>query len=259
MNELASLQKQFQHFILSNRPGIEGSIVQTETVSIEQRLAIYKDAYKLRLIESLTASFPAVCEYLGTKAFEEACNSYIDTYPSSYRSIRWYGDRLAEFLQDYYDEKYSFLAEVADFEWKMTLAFDAPDSRRIEVTDMAGIPPESWGDLHFTFHPSMQRLNHFWNAIPLWQTLINDQSLPELQQDMQANPWIVWRAPDYVTQFCSLAKQEAWALDSLMGGFSFGELCEGLCEWIAVEEVGMQAASYLKNWIHRGIVAELHA
>lgn len=258
MNELAQLQEQFQLFILSGQSGIDESIVQTESVSVEQRLAIYRDAYKLRLIESLTTSFPATQVYLGTQAFEKACSSYIDVHPSSYQSIRWYGDGLAEFLRGYYDEKYSFLVELADFEWRMTLAFDAPDNRIIEITDMANVPPESWGNLHFTFHPSMQRLNYFWNAISLWQALITNQDLPELHQGTKANSWILWRAPDYINQFYSLSEQEAWALDSLIDGLSFGQLCEGLCEWITAEEVGMQAASYLKNWIQSGIVAELH-
>jgi hypothetical protein len=258
MNELAQLQEQFQLFIVSGQPGIDESIVQTESVSVDKRLAIYRDAYKLRLIESLIVSFPAVHAYLGTQAFEEVCSSYIDAHPSSYRSIRWYGDRLAEFLRDYYDKKYSFLAELADFEWKMTLAFDAPDNKIIEITDMAHVPPESWGNLYFTFHPSMQRMNYFWNAIVLWQALIKDQDLPQLHQSKKASSWILWRAPDYINQFCSVSDQEAWALDSLMGGLSFGQLCEGLCEWVAAEDVGMQAASYLKNWIQSGIVAELH-
>ncbi|CEG58454.1 HvfC/BufC N-terminal domain-containing protein [Legionella fallonii] len=258
MNELAQLQQQFQQFILSGRVGIDESIVQTKSVSVEKRLEIYKDAYKLRLIECLTVSFPAVHAYLGTKAFEEACSGYIDTYPSTYRSIRWFGDGLAEFLNNYYDKKYSFLAELADFEWKMTLAFDAADSKIVQIVDMASVLPESWAGMQFTFHPSIHRLNYFWNAIPLWQTLVKDEDLPELHQEDKTTSWVLWRAPDYVNQFYSLSEQEAWALDALMDGLTFGQVCEGLCQWMPAEEVGMGAASYLKNWIQSGMVSTLH-
>ncbi len=258
MNELAQLQQQFQQFILSSQAEIKKSIVQTETVSVDMRLAIYKDAYKLRLIECLTVSFPAVHSYLGTEAFSEVCGSYIEAYPSTYRSIRWFGDRLAEFLYSYYDKKYSFLAELADFEWKMTLAFDAPDKPVVEVADMATVPAESWEGMKFTFHPSIQRLNYFWNAIPLWQALVKDEDLPELHQATKTTSWVLWRAPDYINQFCSLSEQEAWALDTLINGLPFGHLCEGLCQWMPAEEVGMHAASYLKSWIQSGMVSELH-
>ena len=54
------LQDQFQQFILTGLPGINESIVATELVSVDTRLAIYRDGYKLRLIESLTTNFPAL-------------------------------------------------------------------------------------------------------------------------------------------------------------------------------------------------------
>lgn len=257
MTELTHMQEQFQKFIFSGQSEINDSIVQTERVSVDMRLAIYRDAYRLRLIESLTTTFPAVYAYLGTEAFQEVCTSYIDAHPSSYRSIRWFGDVLADFLQNYYDKKYSFLAELADFEWKMTLAFDAADQQVLHISDMANVPPESWADMQFTLHPSIQRVNYFWNAIPLWQALINDQELPELQNTSMATSWILWRSPDYIIQFYSLSEEEAWAIDAIIQGLSFGQLCEGLCQWINAEEVGLRAASYLKNWIQNGMVSEL--
>jgi hypothetical protein len=257
MTELTRVQEQFQKFIFSGQSEINKSIVQTERVSVDTRLAIYRDAYKLRLIESLTTTFPAVHAYLGTEAFQEVCTNYIAAHPSSYRSIRWFGDVLAEFLRNYYEKKYSFLAELADFEWKMTLAFDAKDTQVLHIADMANVSPESWVGMQFILHPSIQRVNYFWNAIPLWQTLINDQELPELQSASIATSWILWRSPDYIIQFYSLSEEEAWAIDALIQGLSFGQLCEGLCQWINAEEVGLRAASYLKNWIQNGMVSEL--
>jgi hypothetical protein len=257
MTELAQLQEQFQQFIVSGQTGINDSIVQTELVSVDTRLAIYRDGYKLRLIESLTTSFPAVHVYLGTEAFQKVCSSYIDSNPSSYRSIRWYGHVLAEFLQNYYDKKYSFLAELADFDWKMTLAFDAADDQVLQITEMSTIPPQSWADMKFTFHSSLHRVAYYWNTIPLWQTLIKDQELPELINDPSPTTWVLWRSPDYMIQFYSLSEEEAWGLDALIQGLSFGQLCEGLCQWVPAEEVGMRAASYLKNWIQNGMVSGL--
>jgi hypothetical protein len=43
----------------------------------------------------------------------------------------------------------------------------------------------------------------------------------------------------------------------MIQGLSFGELCEGLCQWVPVEEVGMRAATYLKNWIQKGMLSKL--
>ncbi|MBL7480453.1 HvfC/BufC N-terminal domain-containing protein [Legionella bononiensis] len=257
MTELLNLQSQFQKFLLTGHSDIKNSIEQTERVLIDTRLGIYRDAYKLRLIESLTTSYPALHAYLGTEEFNKLCSSYIDAHPSTYRSIRWYGDALADFVQHYYDKPYAYLAELADFEWKMTLAFDAADDQVLRIQDMGNVPAESWAGLQFTLHPSVQRLNYFWNAIPVWHTLINDQDLPEWNKSANAVSWVVWRTQDYLIQYYSLSEEEAWALDAVRQGLSFGELCEGLCHWVAVDEVGMRAASFLKSWIQNGILSHL--
>lgn len=258
MTELSNLQDQFQCFIRSGESEISDAIVPTESVSVATRLGIYRDAYKLRLIESLTTSFPALHSYLGTEEFQKLCCAYIDNHPSSYRSIRWYGDALSAYVKKYYDKPYSYLSELADFEWNMTLAFDAADDAVLRVEDMANVAPESWADLQFTLHSSVMRLNYSWNTIPIWQALINDHELPQWNKSAHPVPWVLWRSPDYMIQFYSLSEAEAWALDAIIQGGSFGALCDGLCQWIPMEEVGMRAASYLKNWIQSGFLSQLN-
>ena len=256
MTELSQVQDQFQKFLLSDRSNIHDAIVQTELVSVEARLDIYRDAYKLRLIESLATNFPALYAYLGTEEFNKLATYYIEAHPSSYRSIRWYGNLLSDFIKKNF-EQYPYLAELADFEWKMTLAFDAADEERVLIEEMSIVPPEDWVHLQFMLHSSLQRINYFWNVIPLWQALTHDKELPGLQQSPEAIGWVLWRSPEYIIQFYSLSQEEAWALDNLSQGVPFGSLCEGLCQWIEPEEVGMHAASFLKGWIQKGMLSRL--
>ncbi|QMT59506.1 DUF2063 domain-containing protein [Legionella sp. PC997] len=256
MSGLLQLEEQFQKFLLSGQADIHDSIVETESVSVNTRLDIYRDAYKLRLIESLSINFPALYAYLGTEEFNTLATYYIDAHPSPYRSIRWYGDGLSEFIKHNYSQ-YPYLAELADFEWKMNWAFDAADEEIVRVEDMAVIPPEAWANLQFKLHPSLQKTNYSWNIIPLWQSLVHDRDLPELQHSSECTAWVIWRAPEYKIQFYSLSQEETWALDGLSKGLSFGALCEGLCQWIPPEEVGMKAASYLKGWIQKGMLSQL--
>jgi len=258
MSELARLQEQFQHYILTGELDIVHSILSTKKVSAVKRLSIYQDAYSFRLIECLATSFPALLSYLGTEEFHSLCRSFIVANPSHYRSIRWYGDVLADFIKNYYTTHYAFLTELADFEWKMTLAFDAEDTPVVNIADMAAVPPDIWAELCFSVHPSVQRINYLWNAIPLWQALTADKEMPRLNEEIAAKPWVLWRNQEYIIQFYSLSQEEAWLLDGLMQGLSFGNLCEGLCEWIEVEQVAISAASYLKNWIQKGMLSQLH-
>lgn len=256
MTELRHLQEQMQFFLLQQTSEIQQSIVHTATVSVDTRLAIYGDGYQLRLIECLTTNFPALYAYLGTEEFERLAKAYIAAHPSSFRSIRWFGDLLADFSHNYYPNN-PHLTELIDFEWRMGLAFDAADKAIIHVEEMALIPAESWPNLQFTLHPSVQRVNYVWNAVSLWQALTDDLDLPDLQHTEEATAWVLWRTPTYLLKFYSLSVEEAWALDALARGVGFAELCEGLCQWIRAEEVGMKAATYLKNWIQHGMLAAL--
>lgn len=254
---LMRLQEQFQHFLLTGHNEINESVLLTEQLSVETRLGIYREGYKLRLIESLTSSYPGVHVYLGTEEFEKLCGSYIDNYPSNYRSIRWYGHALADYIMSYYNQHNAYLVELADFEWKMTLAFDAADVDVVQVAKMASVPAQAWAGLQFVLHPSVHRINYFWNVIPIWQALMNEQEIPVLDKSIRAVPWLLWRSPDYVIQFYSMSEEEAWGIDALIQGLSFGELCEGFCQWFKPEEVAMRAASYLKTWIQNGVISRL--
>lgn len=256
MSELGQLQEQFQRFLLSGDLEIYDAIEQTESVSVNTRLRIYQDAYGFRLIESLIANFPRLYIYLGTEKFNRLAQAYLRAYPSSYRSIRWFGDVLPVFVRDYYQQD-PYLAELADLEWKMTLAFDAADVSRVSIADMSAILPESWPNLQFVLHPSVQWGHYFWNTVSLWQALTDGQELPGLHYQPEATTWILWRSSELIIQFCSLSHDEAWALNALAQGSSFAVLCEGLCQRMLPETVGMQAASYLKGWIQRGILSQL--
>ncbi len=37
---------------------------------------------------------------------------------------------------------------------------------------------------------------------------------------------------DRTSQFVSLSLDEAWAIDAMINGANFGEICEGLCQWV---------------------------
>lgn len=250
MNDLLNLQSQFQNFLLTNQADIHKAIVETEKVSVDKRLSIYFDAYRFRLLDALGYNFPVLLDYLGFDAFSSLGRDYIDKFPSPYRSIRWYGDTFAEYLRE---NSESYLAELAEFEWKMTLAFDAADDRAFEIAEMAAIPPESWPSLRFIPHPSLQLMYFNWNVVAIWEAMTNEK-IPPKPQTGDNRLWALWRR-DYISRFYSLNSDEAWALDALVKGLTFGELCEGLCEWHDEQEVGMRSASLLKGWIQSGLIA----
>ncbi len=51
---------------------------------------------------------------------------------------------------------------------------------------------------------------------------------------------------------------EAFALDALLRGETFGAICEGLTEWIDAQNVAVHAAGLLRQWLTDGLIHEIH-
>lgn len=256
MSELAELQSSFQTFLLSENEHIHQFIVATQKVPVATRLAIYGHAYRARLLEALEHNYPVLALYLGEEAFAALGYEYIDRYPSQYPSIRWFGEALPTFINlssEYQDHPY--LMELALLEWSMTLVFDAADANTFSIEEMASIPPDAWESMKFQTHPSIHRLNLAWNVVAIWQAIIQDETPPEPQKNKKVT-WVLWRK-DLINQFCSLEKEEALALDTLLRGSTFGEIGAGLCASFDEETAAIQAATLLKGWLSAGFITEV--
>jgi hypothetical protein len=257
MSGLAGLQQGFQDSILSEKNRLGERIVGSDRVSADVRLGLYSDAYRLRLIEVLGDNFPTLHTLLGDEEFDRCARAYISAHTPSHYSVRWFGNRLADFLaggQPYAGQP--VLAEMAQFEWALRSAFDAADSKTIAVEDVAAVPPESWAGMRIELHPSVQRIDLGWNVPGLWKTIDegNDPD-PPVQADYPQG-WVIWRR-DLRQFFRSLDVAEAWALDAVLQGESFAGLCEGLCEWVDPASTPLHAAGLLKTWVSEQMVARL--
>lgn len=254
MSHLQTLQKDFMNWLLTRQPAIKHQVTGTEKVNIETRLSIYGEAYRLRLLEALQDSYPALHTLLGDERFEMLAFDYIDQHPSHHFSIRYFGHQLNSFLNrhaDYQDQP--FLAEMALFEWTLRDAFDAGNHTRLSAADLAGIPPEQWATLVFDLHPSVQRINLFWDVPKLWQAI--EQEAPPIQPSDNKYPiaWLIWRK-NLTTYFRSLDVDEAWAIDAAIDHQTFENLCNGLCEWMDEQHAPERAAGFLGRWVQEGIL-----
>ena len=255
---LVNVQQDFQDFLLYGKLAITAQVRGDENVSVTQRLGIYKNAYSARLEEALAHNFPLMNIYLGGDQFGELTSAYCACHPSIHRSIRWFGDQLENFLtHDSHYGNFPYLAEMARFEWAMTLVFDAADSPIVQIPDIACIAPENWQDMRLSPHPSLQRRDFTWNVPDICQSLLQEQEPDELVETKPSIPWLLWRK-DFTNFFTALNANEAWALDALINGATFGEIGEGLCQWFDEDQAGMHAASLLKGWLEQHLITKVN-
>jgi hypothetical protein len=211
------------------------------------RLGIYSEAYRLRLTDALASTLPRLQQLMGKDWFAGLAAEYIDLSPSSYPSIRWFGDQLPLLLRRSFPEQ-PWLAELASWEWAIAATFDGADAEPVGVDALAAVAPDRWPTLRFRFHPTVQCLQMQTNAPVLFKALSADTVPPDCVTLDEPQPWLLWRE-GLKTQYRSLTADEGAALKVMLAGATFEALCDTLCAWHDVDAVPAQAAGLLKRWV----------
>jgi hypothetical protein len=249
MTQLAQLQRALQAHVIAQDMTIAENIHATADISVSTRLQIYSDAYRLRLIEALQSNYPVLCDMLGADDFSTLAQRYLNAFPSQHFSIRWFGDRLAQFVTC--DAAYceaSWLRELIQWEWATASAFDAADVALLRVEDLASVASEEWPSLRFEPHPSLQRLTLTTNTVAIVQASIADELPPAPRATPIQTEWMIWRQA-LTVRYRSLDAAEAAAINALLAHGTFSDICAALAEHADAEQVPLHAASLLKNWI----------
>jgi len=255
---LAELQASLQDFLLDKKVATDDLTLETPAFSKSERLEIYHNAYRLRLIDTLSNDYPALKFYMGEDVFGELAREFIAVHPSHHPSLRWLGEKLPQFLRAHnnWQEK-THLAELAEFEWAQITAFDAADTSLTTLEHLRSLPPEDWMTLQLQFHPSVQLLDFYSNAPEQWNCAIKDEVAVEINNSAELQTWLIWRE-DLQVLYRPLEIAEAWALNNFRQQKDFSDVCNGLCEWFAEEQVPMQTARYLQMWINNGLITTIN-
>jgi hypothetical protein len=255
---LRQLQRDLQSHLLGEPSSIADAIVDAPPLPTPARLGIYRNAYRVRLIEALGDTYPVLHALLGDEVFVALGEEFVAAHPSVHRSIRWYGGELAEFLGQCapYAEQ-PILAELALLEWTLAEVFDAADAEPQSRAALSAVDASAWSDLQFEFHPSLRRLHLHWNTTAVWQAMSHDETPPDPVCAEHPVPWLLWRQ-NLQNYFRSLAADEAAALDLGLSGANFGEICEALAEWLPDEEIPLRAASLVGTWADSGIIVSIN-
>jgi hypothetical protein len=251
---LRQLQRDLQCHLLGEQSAIADAIVDAPPLPVPDRLGIYRNAYRVRLIEALDDTYPILHAVLGDEVFQALGEEFVATHPSVHRSIRWYGGELKDFLSQCppYAEQ-PILAELALLEWTLAEVFDAADAQPKPRAAFSAIDASAWSELRFEFHPSLRRLHLQWNTTAVWQAMSHAAAPPDPACAERPMPWLLWRQ-NLQNYFRSMTADEAAALDAALRGGTFGEVCAALGDWLPDDEIPLRAASLLGLWADSGII-----
>jgi hypothetical protein len=252
--KLRELQQDMQRHLLGGQSGVIAAIIDAPPLKREDRLAIYRNAYQVRLIDALHDTYPILHGLLGDEVWLALGEAYVAAHPSVFRSIRWYGREVADFMSHHppYDAE-PILSEVALLEWTLAEVFDAKDADSVQRAELAALDPAAWGGLTFEFHPSLRRLKFSWNTAAVWKAMSRDETPPRPELGLAPVAWLLWRQ-NLQNYFRSMSGVESAALDSALRGRSFGDMCEDLSALLPEEEIPAAAAGLLGTWADSGII-----
>lgn len=258
MNELRQIQQQFMAHLLGQTSVIESKIQSTKMLSAGERLRIYANAYRMRLKEALETDFDKLFTYLGDDQFNELMDRYIDSYPSDTTSLRYFSTKLPAMLQQETPYKhYPEIYELALIEQIFANSFDAGNAEVVKLADFGAIPEQSWPSLQLYFQPSLQLVSFNTNAFAIWKALSADEAPPEKQLRQHPQHWVVWRRSDLITHYRPVEDAEYTAINAVLSGATFAELCEQLLAFYSNDETPMQAIAFLQSWVQEEMLCEL--
>lgn len=249
-NSLAWLQDALHQHILHGDERVLKAVRHQGGLPAMDRLNIYRDAYRWRLLEVMQDHFAQTHQYLGDELFNSEALAYIEAHASEHHSLREYGQGWPDWLAHRYPND-TDMADLSRLEWALRHAFDAANQPVLTLGDLGQVQPEAWATLGFELAAgaALLRLGH---AVgPLWQSLSRD----EVPQTPVAGPTcvLVWRQ-GWQPHFRSLDPDEACAIEALLAGRSFSEACAHLAE---SDTGAAQVGQWLQGWAQEGLLARV--
>ena len=258
MDALRKLQHEFLGYLLDDSTTeIVQRVESTPKRSASQRLALYSNAYTLRLKEALCTDHEILHQYLGDDLFDELMKNYIEQYPSHHPSLRYFSQSILKFLeQSETFTQWPAVIEIAKIEQAFNNSFDACDTLPVSQADLLTLTPESWTTLTLELNDSVQLLPLQFNSFPIWRALTEETTPPEILAEESV--WLIWRY-DLISRYRHLGEAEVAALQTVLKGGNFADMCSALLTYFDEQETPLQAVGYLQQWVNDQMVAALSA
>ena len=215
---LAAQQAWFWQRVTAEDAGdVSDVLLGNDRLDAGSRLEIYRDMYRVRLVDAIGLEYPALSAALGD-GFRATVIAYIQAFPSASASIGHAGDRMPEFLS-------GWTADLARLDRARSRVFDAEDAVPVTVDDLRSLAPEAWPDLRLSRAPSTERVFAAWAVETSWDEVQAGVEVHE-PAPAQYEEILVWRLGISLrVAHRRLTPNEGVLLDVFDAGGTFGDAC----------------------------------
>ncbi len=250
---LHELQTALQSAVLGQGDGL--ALLRGERAA--RGLDVYRHAYRARLRAALRDNYDVLHRALGDEAFDALADDYLAAHPPREPSIRWFGDRLADFMAAWPALPHPALADLARLDWALRGAFDAAALPAVDVARLEALAPQDWAGVALQLQPHVSVLELAWAVAPAWHALADardrgvDADVPA--PTGLAHSLLVWRDA-LQPRWRTLDAGEATALARLarQPGLPLGTWLEAS---VGADAPLTQAVAWLRRWAGDGLLA----
>lgn len=165
MLTLLEIQREMRDSVLAGPSRQLLAEIKSDRVSARRRLRVYRNHFRVSLIEGVESVFPATRVLLGERYFETMAELFVATCPPNDPRLFRYGREFPKFLRTRNElESSMFAIDVARLEWAVAELFDAPDTPLIEWIEFQNALTASAGAITLKFAPSVAIFESEWAA-----------------------------------------------------------------------------------------------
>jgi len=250
---------------------VDRVVLPSRRLEPRERVGIYHDAYRHRLIECLADDYPALSYALGNDAFSELALAYIAAYPSRSPNLNFYGRHLAAFClapaamaaqkevsRDRRGDLDAsslarFAADLAELEWALVEVLHAPSGERLSTESLARIAPDQWPRATFVVSPTLRVVSTRYPVNAFYQAWRQDEAPCGAAEKPSATAVFrdgatLWRM--------DLARPMELLLRALAAGKTLGSAFAELegCATLG-DDAGPQVMASFREWVGHGFFA----
>lgn len=244
---LRELQIDFQRALFDTEcQGAEWISESARGLSARDRLDIYYNAYRLRLIDVLMDTFEHTAIYLGDDWFNKLAANYVQSHHSTHTNIGLYGREFPAFLAEQLPEDKE-ISELALMDWKLRRAFDGADSTVMTQLDLQQLASEG-ESIRLQPVPTLTTCTQHFNTLDIWHAINQDQTPPAVEQLAEPIDMLIWRK-GHSPHFRSLAKLESAAIARVCSEGTLEDIGAALEQDFPDVDVATEFGVMLHRWL----------
>ncbi len=231
--------------------------IVSDRIPARQRLNVYRNHFRVSLVEGIAEVFPATRILLGERYFDTMADVFVAARPPRDPRLSRYGQDFPRFLSGRSElEQSLFAAEVARLEWTLAEIGDAPDAPVVEWTTFLRALVEHAGAVALRFPSSVVLFESEWPVHEIRKKTLAGGSADDiapLVESVSTTRLLLHRDRD--DDACELALDQAGftAIRLLRAGRSFNQSARAA----VAADPGYPVTMLLRFLFQSGLVAGL--